>query len=136
MRIWVWGYENRAPFKGSLRASTRDLRDLGYWGLGFKGPSKFHMRPYSESTTRIHIQSRTGLLCLVNFRILACRPRFLGSTLLPFLFEGFPLLALNIRKKGTLIIKGLPTQRVHIHCHYGIRYRKTIPIMVLGGLIP
>ena len=24
-------------------------------------------------------------------------------------------------------------QRVHIHCHYGIRYRKTIPIMVLGA---
>ena len=37
-----------------------------------------------------------------------------------------------LRLKGCQgFVFSVVSQRVHIHCHYGIRYRKTIPIMVL-----
>ena len=53
------------------------------------------------------------------------RNRFLSSTLLPFLCGGggFPLLKTNIRKKGTLIVKGFtrePSKRASFQVLSGL----------------
>ena len=43
---------------------------------------------------------------------------------------GSPIKTLN---PGTPVVHlRVVSQRVHIHYHYGIRYRKTIPVMVVG----
>ena len=59
-----------------------------------------------QGITEIQLRNHNPRVILESGSGFKITTRFLGSTLLPFLFR-VPLLKLNIRKKGTLIIKGL-----------------------------